>query len=362
MKAARKIFVGDHVIEKDGDPVIIAEIGVNYYDIAKKKKIPLLDAAKFMISRAKAAGAHAVKFQSYKAENLATKQSPAYWDTDKEKLRNQYELFSQYDKFGEKEYGELSAFSRKNKIVFMSTPFDFESVEYLDQLVDLFKISSSDITNLPFIAHIARKGKPVLLSTGASTNQEIREAVRTIEKEKNGQIVLLHCVLNYPVAYPDANLVRIQYLQKAYPKYLVGYSDHTLPDKHMRVLLAAIIMGACVVEKHFTLDKSIPGNDHYHAMDPDDLLTLNENVRFYRNIRGGTSSFMPSEINSRKFARRSIVAKVDIPKGTAIAPELIAFKRPGTGIAPKEYERVLGKKVHCDILADELLQWSKIEK
>jgi len=355
-------LVGDHVMEKDGDPFIIAEIGVNYYDIAKKEKITLLDAAKLMISKARAAGAHAVKFQSYKAENLATKHSPSYWDTEKEKLKNQYELFSQYDKFGEKEYRELSAFSRKTNIIFMSTPFDFESVEYLNKLVDLFKISSSDITNLPFISHIARKGKPVLLSTGASTNKEIREAVRAIEKEKNEQIVLLHCVLNYPVAYQDANLVRIQYLQKAYPKYLIGYSDHTKPDQNMRVLLAAIIMGACVIEKHFTLNKSIPGNDHYHAMDPDDLLTLNENVRFYRNIRGGTSSFMPSEINSRKFARRSIVAKVNIPKGTVIAPELIAFKRPGTGISPKEYERVLGKKVNCDLFADELLQWSKIEK
>lgn len=362
MKPYLKIPVGAHVIEKDGDPFIIAEIGVNYYDIAKKEKLPLLDAAKLMISKAKAAGAHAVKFQSYKAGTLATRCSPSYWDTTKEKSSDQYELFIKYDKFGEWEYRELSAFSKKTGIIFMSTPFDFESVEYLDKLVDLFKISSSDLTNLPFITHIARKGKPIILSTGASTNKEIREAVCAIEKERNEQIVLLHCVLNYPVSYEDANLVRIHYLQRAYPKYLVGYSDHTMPDKNMRVLLTSIIMGACVIEKHFTLDKSIPGNDHYHAMDPDDLLTLTDNVRFYRKIHGSTFSFMPSEGISRKYARRSIVAKEKIPKGTIITPELVEFKRPGTGISPKDYERILGKRTNCDLVADELLQWSKIEE
>ncbi len=361
MKADLEIIIGNHVIKKGGDPFIIAEIGVNYYDIAERNKSTLLDAAKLMIAKAKEGGAHAVKFQSYKAETLATRCSPSYWDTTKETLKNQYELFKKYDKFAEKEYVKLADYSRKKGIVFMSTPFDLESVEYLDRLVDVFKISSSDITNLPFITHIAKKGKPIFLSTGASTDEEIAEAVTAIEKEKNKRIVLLHCILNYPVSYEDANLIRIQYLQKAFPKYLIGYSDHTPPDKNMQVLLTSIIMGACVIEKHFTLDKSIPGNDHYHAMDTDDLITLNKNIEFFKKIRGNTDSFMPTEMNSRKYARRSIVAKARIPKGTVITPGLIEFKRPGTGISPKELNRIIGKKAKDDILEDELISWEKID-
>jgi sialic acid synthase SpsE len=360
MKSTREIVIGNHVIRKGGDPFIIAEIGVNYYDIAQKEKLPLLDAAKLMIVKAKEGGAHAVKFQSYKAETLATRCSPSYWDTAKETATNQYDLFKKYDKFGEKEYVELNIFSRDKGIVFMSTPFDLESVEYLDRIIDVFKISSSDITNLPFITYIAKKGKPIFLSTGASTNEEITEAIAAIEREKNKKIVLLHCVLNYPVLYEDANLIRIQFLQQAFPGHLIGYSDHTLPDKTMRVLLAAAIMGACVIEKHFTLDKSLPGNDHYHAMDVEDLVALNENIRFFRTIRGDTASFMPTEMNSRKYARRSIVAKVRIPQGARITPGMIVCKRPGTGIAPKECNNVIGKEAVSDIAEDELISWEKI--
>jgi N-acetylneuraminate synthase len=361
MKKGLEIFVEDIVIARNYNPFIIAEIGVNHYDIAVKENLSPLDAAKLMIAKAREGGAQAVKFQSYKAKTLATKSSPPYWDTTKEPVGNQYELFKKYDSFGEREYKELSEYSKKIGIVFMSTPFDFESADYLDKIVPIFKISSSDITNLPFIAYIAGKGKPVFLSTGASTDDEIREAVAVIEKQNNFRIVLLHCVLNYPVRYEDANLIRIRYLQEMYPDYLVGYSDHTPPDQDMQVLLSSVIMGACVIEKHFTLDKSIRGNDHYHAMDTGDLKKLNEKIIFFKMIQGNHSSYMPAEIDSRKFARRSIVAKMIIPKGTAITPELIEFKRPGTGISPKEYEKIIGKKVNCDVLEDELLQWDKIQ-
>jgi sialic acid synthase SpsE len=360
MNNAQEMIIGNHVIRKGGDPFIIAEIGVNYYDIAAKEKLPLLAAAKLMIAKAKEGGAHAVKFQSYKAETLAARCSPAYWDTNKETVTNQYDLFKKYDLFGEKEYSELNDLSRAIGIVFMSTPFDLTSADYLDRMVDVFKISSSDITNLPFITHVAKKGKPIFLSTGASTDEEIAEAITAIEREKNDQIVLLHCVLNYPVLDEDANLIRIQFLQQAFPGHLIGYSDHTLPDKNMRVLLAAVIMGACVIEKHFTLDKTLPGNDHYHALDASDLVTLNENIRFFRTVRGNTSSFMPAEMNSRKYARRSIVAKVRIPEGTLITPGMIECKRPGTGIAPKEFDQIVGKKAISDIAEDELLSWEKI--
>jgi len=362
MKKKLEIFVENHEITEHGNPFIIAEIGVNYYDIAAKKKITLMDAAKQMIAQAKEGGAHAVKFQSYKAETLAVKLSPSYWDTSKEASENQYELFKKYDKFAEKEYVELKKFCEMAKIVFMSTPFDFESVDYLNSLVDVFKISSSDITNLPFIKYIAKKGKPIFLSTGASTNEEINDALRAIENENNEGIVLLHCVLNYPTLFENANLIRIKHLQNAYPKYLIGYSDHSMPDENMQVLMTSVIMGACVVEKHFTLDKKIPGNDHYHAMDTLDLKKLTENIRFYKKILGNSDTFIPEEIDARKYARRSLVAKVKIPMGTILTPELLTFKRPGTGISPKEYDKIIGKKASSDILKDEIIQWDKIQQ
>jgi N-acetylneuraminate synthase len=362
VKKRLEIIFENHVISKDSNPFIIAEVGVNYYDIAAKEKMTLLDAAKLMISKAKEGGAHAVKFQSYKAETLATRSCPSYWDTTQESTKNQFELFKKYENFGEKEYSELSIYSKKTGIVFMSTPFDFESVEYLNGLVDVFKISSSDITNLPFIKYIAKKSKPIFLSTGASTDEEIEEAINAIENEKNEKIVLLHCVLNYPALYENANLVRIKFLQKAFPNYLIGYSDHTMPDKNMQVLMSAIVMGACVIEKHFTLDKTIPGNDHYHAMDTSDLKTLSENIKFYKKILGSSDSYLATESDSRKYARRSIVAKIAIPKGAVITPELVAFKRPGTGISPKEYDKIIGKKANSDISEDELISWDKIHK
>jgi sialic acid synthase SpsE len=358
----QEIIIQNHMISNDGNPFIIAEVGVNYYEIAVKEKISLLDAAKLMILKAKEGGANAVKFQSYKAETLATRSCPSYWDTTKESTKNQFELFKKYDIFGEKEYSELSVYSKKTGINFMSTPFDIETVEYLNNLVDVFKISSSDVTNLPFIKYIAKKNKPIFLSTGASTDEEIKEAIDAIKNEKNEKIVLLHCVLNYPALYENANLVRIKFLQKAFPNYLIGYSDHTMPDKNMRVLMSSIIMGACVIEKHFTLDKSIPGNDHYHAMDASDLKILSENIKFYRKILGNSNSYLAVESDSRKYARRSIVAKVTIPKGAVIATELITFKRPGTGISPKEYEKIIGKKAKSDIFEDEIIQWDKIQK
>jgi sialic acid synthase SpsE len=358
----QEIIIESHVISKNDGPFVIAEIGVNYYDIAQKKNISLLDAAKLMIAKAKEGGAHAVKFQSYSAETLATRFSPAYWDTTKETEKSQYELFKKYDKFREKEYRELCVYAKRTGIVFMSTPFDFESVEYLNSLVDVFKISSSDITNLPFIKYIANKGKPIFLSTGASTDREIGQAVKTINDEKNEKVVLLHCVLNYPTAYENANLIRIKYLQKSYPKNLIGYSDHTLPDKNMSVLMSAIIMGATVIEKHFTLDKAIPGNDHYHAMDLSDLITVTQNIAFYKKILGDSKSYLPEESESRKYARRSLVAKEKISRGTIITPELLACKRPGTGISPSEFNKIIGKKAKKDILEDETIVWKKIQK
>jgi sialic acid synthase SpsE len=352
----KSIEFDQYVINERSKPFVIAEIGVNYYDIAKKEQIDPLTAAKKMITAAADAGTDAVKFQTYKAEKLASRYSPAYWDTSKERTQSQYELFKKFDSFGEDEYRELARFSRGQKVVFLSTPFDFEAVDILADLMPIFKISSSDITNTPFIRYIARKQKPVFLSTGASTIAEIDEAIKTIEQEGNDRIVILHCILNYPTAYKDANLGMISHLKELYPGYPIGYSDHTLPDPHMSVLTTAANLGARVIEKHFTLDKSLPGNDHYHAMDPEDLRQFIQNLAFIQEITGEIEKRpLESEMPSRMYARRSIVAKRGIPKGARITEDMITFKRPGTGIEPSKLGNIIGKVALDTIKEDEII-------
>ncbi|HEY0090028.1 MAG TPA: N-acetylneuraminate synthase family protein [Candidatus Lokiarchaeia archaeon] len=339
-------------------PFIVAEAGVNYYDIAKKEKITILEAAKKMIKEAAKSGADAVKFQSYKAEKLASKYSPAYWDTTQEKTKSQYELFKNFDKFDKNDFKELSSYSKKNNICFLSTPFDFEAIDYLEKLMPVYKIASADITNAPFIRYIASKKKPIFLSTGASTIKEIKDAIKIINSEGNNEIVIMHCILNYPTKYENANLGMIKYLKEKFPNYLIGYSDHTLPDYNMLVLSTAYLFGAVILEKHFTLDKTLPGNDHYHAMDQKDLAKLCKNIDLITKTYGITEKKpIKSEEISRKYARRSIVAAQNISKNSVIEENMITFKRPGTGVSPVFYKKVIGKKAKRDIKDDEILEW-----
>jgi sialic acid synthase SpsE len=357
----KRIKINNKIISETSKPFIIAEAGVNYYDIAKKENIGLIEAAKWMVNEAASAGADAIKFQTYKAEKLVSKFSPAYWDTTKESTKSQYDLFKKYDKFGEDEYGELAKFAKEKNVIFMSTPFDENAVDFLDELMPVFKISSSDITNLPFIEYVAKKQKPIFLSTGASTIEEIKEAVHTIEKERNNQIVIMQCILNYPTKYEDANLGMIKHLKKIFPDYLVGYSDHTLPDSSMLVLTTAVLLGAMIIEKHFTLDKSLKGNDHYHSMDLEDLRRSVSNLELLQKIIGREEKEpLGTELSARKYARRSIIAKVDIPKDIVITKDMVVFKRPGTGIAPKFLEKVFGKKAKREIKEDEIIKWEDI--
>ena len=352
------IKINNRTISEISKPFIVAEAGVNYYDIAKKENIEPIEAAKLMVKEAANAGADSIKFQTYKAEKLVSKYSPAYWDTTKESTKSQYELFKNYDKFGEEEYRELARYAKEKKIVFFSTPFDKEAVDFLDALMTVFKISSSDITNIPFIKYIAKKQKPIFLSTGASTIEEIKDAVSAIEKERNNQIVIMHCILNYPTKYDDANLGMIKHLKKVFPDYLIGYSDHTLPDSCMFALTTAVLLGAKVIEKHFTLDKSLQGNDHYHSMDSEDLRRFVDNLELLEKIIGKEiKEPLESESSARKYARRSIVAKIDISEDTLLTGDMLTFKRPGTGISPKFLEKVTGKKAKRDIGKDEVIEW-----
>lgn len=356
----KTIRINDKEISDTSEPFIVAEAGVNHFDIAVERSISPLEAAKLMIKEATEAGADAIKFQTYKADKLVIRDSPAYWNTDNETSKTQYELFAKYDKFGDKEYIELASYARENNVIFMSTPFDEEAVDFLDELVPVFKIASADITNIALIKHIATKKKPVFLSTGAATEEEIREAVSTIENEGNRDIVLMHCVLNYPTQYQQANLLAIQYLHDIFPAYITGYSDHTIPDTRMLVLVAAYLLGAQVLEKHFTLNKALPGNDHYHAMDQRDLRTIVSNLQLVRETLGIRGKDIRSELAARAYARRSVVAKVEIPAGSKITQDMLTCKRPGTGISAQFLGEITGRSAKKTIKSDEMLSWDDL--
>jgi len=344
------------------NPFLIAEIGVNYYDIAKKENISNINAAKLMIKEANLVGADAVKFQSYKADTIASKNSPAYWDQTEEPTDSQYKLFKKFDSFGKEEYRQLADYCRETGIMFLSTPFDFDSIDYLDEFMDVYKISSSDLTNIPFIKAVAQKQKPIILSTGASTTEEVKLAIKTIEDEGNTNIGLMHCVLSYPTEYENANLLMIKYLKNNFPNYDIGFSDHTRPDDKMLVLTTAYLYGANIIEKHYTLDKTLKGNDHYHGMDPNDIKKFKENISFIKKINGQyDKNPLPCEAESRKQARRSIVAKQDMAIGEEIREDMLTFKRPGTGISPSDLEKVIGKKVKIAIKEDDLIDYSHLK-
>ncbi len=342
-------------------PYVIAEAGVNFYDTAKLRGVTPLEEAMHYVDKAKEAGIDAIKFQSYKANTIASKNSPAYWDTTKETTQSQYELFTKFDSFGEEEYRALYEHCKKVGIDFMSTPFDYASADYLDDMVDIYKISSSDLSNLPFITHIAKKGKPIYLSVGASYLSEVEQAVRTIRETGNNQIALLHCVLSYPCKNEDANLRIISTLKRIFPDITIGYSDHTLPDDTMTILTTAYLLGAEVIEKHFTLDKSLPGNDHYHAGDPEDFRKAISNFRLVNTVLGQSEkTVLPCELIPRREARRSLVLTRNMKKGEVITETDLIAKRPGTGISPTYQNIVIGRALLQDCPEDTVLTWDMV--
>ncbi len=333
-------------------PYIIAEVGVNHEGS--------MELAKRLVDEAKEGGANAVKFQTYRADTIASKDSPAYWDTTKEPITSQYELFTKHDKFWKNEMQELKNYCDEVDIEFMSTPFDVESAEFLNGMMDVFKISSSDLTNKPFIEYICTFGKPIILSTGASDLSEIVEAISWIEKKGN-PLALLHCVLNYPTSDEDANLGMILDLKSKFPDKIIGYSDHTLP-KDMKVCEMATMLGCVIIEKHFTHDKSLKGNDHYHAMDKEDLKTFKYNLERVFNVLGGFKIVaLEKEESARLNARRSLIALNDIPKGKVIQKEDLTFKRPAHGISPKFIDELVGKKSNILIKSDSVLKWNMFD-
>ncbi|MDR2572944.1 MAG: N-acetylneuraminate synthase family protein [Desulfovibrio sp.] len=334
-------------------PCVIAEAGVNHEGN--------MDIAKRLVAEAAEGGADAVKFQTYKAGALASKDSPAYWDTDKEPTKSQYELFKKHDSFWKKEFEALKKCCEAEGIIFLSTPFDVESAHFLNDLMDVFKISSSDITNKPFIRFLCDFGKPILLSTGAAHLHEIAEAVEWIE-EKGSPLALMHCVLNYPTADENAALGMIPALKRHFPEYVIGYSDHTLP-RDMHILETAVLLGARVLEKHFTHDKNLPGNDHYHAMDKNDLRRFLQRLQLTLTSIGEFSlRALPQEEPARAHARRSLVTARAVNAGRRLSPKDLTWKRPAHGISPRNYDEVLTMCARRDLPEDTVLVWADLDK
>lgn len=346
---------------RDTKPYVIAEMGVNFYDTARVLNITPLEAAKMYIDAAADAGCDCAKFQSYKADTIVSKNSPAYWDLSKEPTKTQHELFQKHDSFNEEDYRELCDHTHAKGLDFTSTPFDYASADYLEDMVDFYKISSSDLSNLPFIRYIAQKGKKMVVSVGAAYLSEVDEAIRTIKETGNHNITILHCVLSYPTDPKNANLRILETLKKTFPDVQLGYSDHVAPDPTMMTLATAYLFGAEVIEKHFTLDKSLQGNDHYHAGDPEDFKKAIANFKWIdATIGSPEKTVLDCEAIPRREARRSLVLTRDMKAGEVIKKEDLMPKRPGTGISPEFTDIVIGRKVLRDLDEDTILTWEMI--
>lgn len=348
-------------MKKTNKLYLIAEMGVNFYDTAKQLNITPLEAAKLYIDKAAEAGIDCAKFQSYKANTIVSKNSPAYWDTTKEATKTQYELFQKFDSFGEAEYKELCDYTHSKGMDFTSTPFDYASADYLYDMVDFYKISSSDLSNIPFIKHIAAKGKPMVVSVGAAYLSEVDEAIRAMKEVGNNDICILHCVLSYPTDPKNANLKIIKTLKEVFPDVEVGFSDHVAPDPTMMTLATAYLLGSEVIEKHFTLDKTLTGNDHYHSGDPEDFKKARANFEMIDKVLGQPEkTVLECEIVPRREARRSLVLTRSMKAGEKITENDIMPKRPGTGISPKYTDIVLGREVKRDLEEDTILTWDMV--
>lgn len=331
---------------------IIAEAGVNH-----NGSIAL---AKQLIDVAAKARADAVKFQTFIAEEIVSTNSPKaeYQKQTTDASESQFDMIKKLE-LSKEDHQELMDYAKHKNIMFLSTPFDKRSVDLLVELgVPLIKISSGEITNHPFLKYIAKKGLPIILSTGMSTLEEVAEAVSIIIDAGCENLTLLHCTSNYPARVEDCNLLAMKTMADAFD-VPIGYSDHT---SGIYVSLAATAMGACVIEKHFTLDENLPGPDHKASLEPAELEELIRGIRLVEKAQGSyVKAPVESELEVRDVARRSIVAKVDIPAGTVITEDMLAFKRPSVGVSPKNMGKIIGQISISDIKKDFLINFEMFE-
>ncbi|MFM7056240.1 MAG: N-acetylneuraminate synthase [Planctomycetota bacterium] len=345
--SVQAVVVGNRRIGPGSPCFVIAEVGVNHNG--------RLDLALRSIDVAKEAGADAVKFQTFRAERLVTRTAPAarYQTENLGVEKSQFEMLRELE-LSDADHERIVNHCHACGIQFMSTPFDEDSATLLSGLgMELFKVPSGELTNLPLLRHIAGFGRPLVISTGMSTLGDVEAAVQAVEATGNRRIVLLHCVSNYPAAPADVNLRAMLSMRAAFG-LPVGYSDHTLG---VEVGLASVALGACVLEKHFTLDKSLPGPDHRASAEPAELRRLIEGVRTIETALGaGRKAPCASELDTAKAARKSLVAATDIPSGTRLTEELIAIRRPGTGLPPAMKPWLVSRILRVNVAAGDLLR------
>lgn len=336
--------------------IIIAEAGVNHngdFDLAIK-----------LIDVAADSGADYVKFQSFKADKLVTKSAPKakYQKININDSDDSQYLMLKNLEMPEKWHHDLKEYSKSRRIKFLSTGFDEESVNFLDILgMDLFKIPSGEITNKPFLQHIARIGKDIVLSTGMANLKEIKAALDVLYLEgiKKSQVTVLHCNTEYPTPMEDVNLLAMKQMAKDL-KVKVGYSDHTLG---IEVPIAAVALGARVIEKHFTLNRNLPGPDHAASLEPEELKSMVKSIRnIEKAISGnGIKEASKSELKNIDVARKSIHLKRNLDKNSVIKEEDLIALRPGDGISPMEIDNVIGKRINKDLASGHLLNFNDLE-
>jgi N,N'-diacetyllegionaminate synthase len=340
------ISIGARVVGLDRPCFVIAEAGVNHNgDLAM---------AHALVDAAKAAGADAVKFQTFSAERLVSRTAPKaeYQLGQTDPSESHFEMLRHLE-LSESDHRELIAHCRDRALLFMSTPFDEEAADLLDELdVPAYKIPSGEITNLPFLAHVAAKQRPIILSTGMSTLAEVEEAVQCLRKNGAGNLVLLQCVSNYPAHPADINLRAMATMAAAFG-LAVGYSDHT---NGIEIALAAAALGACVIEKHFTLDRNLPGPDHRASLEPGELTSLIEGIRQIESALGnGVKQPAAAELVNLSIARKSVHWRHALERGAVVrAADLIAL-RPATGLAPGRVPSLVGRSLRRSVSAGEMV-------
>jgi len=346
VKGVATVDIGGRIVGAGQPCFVIAEAGVNHNgdpEIARR-----------MIRVASDAGADAVKFQTFTADRLVTAEASKadYQRASSDDSESQRDMLRRLE-LPRNCYPDLLRACSKANILFMSTPFDEESADFLDGLgMSVFKIASGEVTNLPFLEHVARKSKPMIVSTGMSDLEDVRQAVAAIAAARNSQVVLLHCVSNYPAEPAAVNLRAMATLAETF-HVPVGYSDHVLGNE---VALAAVALGACVIEKHFTLNRRLPGPDHPASAEPTELRTLIDGIRKVESALGdGKKVPAGSEAAIAAIARKSLIAAVQIPRGTVVADVHLAVKRPGTGLPPAARPAIVGRRAKQDIPSGVLL-------
>ncbi|MBP7073225.1 MAG: pseudaminic acid synthase [Clostridia bacterium] len=312
-----------------------------------------LETAKELIRKAAEAGADAVKFQTYRAEDLYSKKTPQF----------SRDSMKPYDLIKKVQHPRewipiLSEHAKGFGIDFLSSPFDYDAVDLLDNTgVSLFKVASLEIVDLKLIKYIAGKGKPVVLSTGMASLGEIEEAIEAARSTGNGDIALLHCNTCYPAPAHIVNLKAMETLRNTF-RLPTGFSDHTLG---WHIPVAAVALGACIIEKHFTLSREQEGPDHGFSIEPEELKLMVRQIRDVEKAMGdGVKKVSREELENYEKGRRSLIAITDIPKGTKITESMITAKRPGYGIKPKYFDMVIGRTAKVDIFEDDVLLWDML--